>query len=70
MILEHSQKRRRISVIKYRLVVGGIGIVFDGNAVSEARRQFRLVVIESINARFTSARRSVALFKNYENIKE
>jgi hypothetical protein len=58
------------SVIKYRLVVGGVGIVYDGESKSEARLQFSRFVIQSKNPRSKSARRSVTLFKNYEIIKE
>jgi hypothetical protein len=57
-------------VIKYRLVVGGVGIVYDGESEREAKRQFNLFVIQSKDLRSKSARRSVTLFKNYEIIKE
>jgi hypothetical protein len=58
------------SVIKYRLVVGGVGIVYDGESEREARRQFNLLVTQSKELGSKSARRSVTLFKNYEIIKE
>ena len=58
------------SGIKYRLVVGGVGMVYDGESEREAKRQFNLFVIQSKDLRSKSARRSVTLFKNYEIIKE
>ena len=43
---------------QYRLVIGGVGIVYDGESRSEAQ------------TRFISTRRSVTLFKNYEILSE
>jgi hypothetical protein len=58
------------SVIKYRLVVGGVGIVYDGESEREAKRPFNLLVTQSKELGSKSARRSVTLFKNYQIIKE
>jgi hypothetical protein len=57
-------------VIKFRLVVGGAGIVHEGESMSEAKRLFRLFVIESKNAKSKSAGKSVTLFKDFVIIKE
>jgi hypothetical protein len=55
---------------QYRVVVGGVGIVYDGASVSESKRQFRLFVAKSKTAGFIAAGNSVTLFKNYGIIKE
>jgi hypothetical protein len=57
-------------MIKFTLVVGGVGIVHEGESVSEAKRLFTLFVIESKNAKSKSAGRPVTLFKNFVIIKE
>ena len=51
------------SVIRYRVVVGGVGIIFAGESLAEALRQFTLFAVRS-------ARKSVALFKDCDIIKE
>ena len=51
------------SAIRYRVVVGGVEVVFDGDFVAEARRQYRIFVIQS-------AGESVALFRNYDLIRQ
>jgi hypothetical protein len=56
--------------IRYRLIVTGIGIVYDGDSVSEARRQFRMFVVQSKTKDSNSARCSVILFKHYEIVWE
>jgi hypothetical protein len=63
-------KRRHILFVQYRVVVGGIGIVYDGESVLEAKRQFRLFIRKSKTAGSSSAGESVTLFKNYEIINE
>ena len=63
-------KRRHILFDKYRVVVGGIGIVYEGDSVSEAKRQFKLFTRKSKTAESSSAGESVTLFKNYEIINE
>jgi hypothetical protein len=52
-------------VIKYRLLVGGVGIAYEGDSESEGRRQFRLFMVESKNPRSRSGGESVTLFKNF-----
>jgi hypothetical protein len=52
-------------VIKYRLLVGGIGIAYEGGSESEGRRQFSLLVVESKTSRSRLAGESVTLFKNF-----
>ena len=59
-----------LALIKYRLVVGGLGKVYDGESTSEAMRRFRMFVVQSKTAGSGSAGESVTLFKNYEIIKE
>ena len=63
-------KRSHVLFDQYRVVVGTIGIVYDGDSVLEAKRQFRLFVRKSKTAGSSSARESVTLFKNYEIINE
>ena len=63
-------KRSHILFDQYRVVVGIIGIVYDGDSVLEAKRQFRLFVRKSKTAGSSSAGEAVTLFKNYEIINE
>jgi hypothetical protein len=53
-------------VIKYRLLVGGVGIAYEGESEAEGRRQFGLFVAESKTARSRSSGESVILFRNFE----
>ena len=53
-------------VIKYRLLVGGVGIAYEGESEAEGRRQFGLFVAESKAARSRSSGESVTLFRNFE----
>jgi hypothetical protein len=55
---------------KYKLVVGGIGMVFEGDSRSEANRWFRQFVLQSKEAKCQSAEESLTLFKNYNIIRE
>ena len=57
-------------VIKYSLVVGGRGMVFEGESMSEANRQFTLFVIQSKAKVVGSNGETVTLFKNYDIIRE
>jgi hypothetical protein len=57
-------------VIKYRLVVNGLGKVYDGASEEEAKRKFQLFVKQSKKRRSKSAPRLVTLFKNYEIVRE
>jgi len=63
-------KRRNILFDQYRVVVGGVGIIYDGDSVSEAKRQFKLFMDRAKTARSDSATEAVTLFKNYEIIRE
>jgi hypothetical protein len=56
-------------MIEYRLVVGVLGIIFDEDSASEAKRQFDLFVTQSKSARLED-RVLVTLFKNHEIIAE
>ena len=58
------------SVVKYRLIVGGIGIAYEGESESEAMRWFRHFVVQSQSEGSNSARESVKLFRNYEVIRD
>jgi hypothetical protein len=60
---QESHERMNFLVDQYRVVVGDIGIVYDGESMAEAKRHYRRCVIQS-------AGESVALFKNYEVIRE
>jgi len=53
-------------VIKYRLLVGGVGIAYEGESEAEGRRQFGLFMAESKTARSRSSGESVTLFRNFE----
>jgi hypothetical protein len=53
-------------VIKYRLLVGGVGIAYEGESESEATRQFGLFLVKSKTQRTGSTGKSVTLFKNYD----
>ena len=59
-------QRAAYSGDQYRLVVGRVGIVYDGKSKSEARRRFRLFVIQSQTTGSRYAGEPVTLFKNYE----
>ena len=63
-------RRRDILFDQYRVVVGGVGIVYDGDSASEAKRQFKMFMDKSKTARSGSAAEAVTLFKNYEIIRE
>jgi len=56
-------------VIKYRLLVGGVGIAYEGESEAEGRRQFRLFMAESKTARSRSSGESVTLFRNFEVVR-
>jgi hypothetical protein len=51
-------------VIKYRLLVGGLGIAYEGASETKAWRQFSLFVTESKIARSRSAGGCVTLFRD------
>jgi hypothetical protein len=56
-------------VIKYRLLVGGVGIAYEGESESEGRRQFGIYTAESRTARLSSAGESVTLFRNFKVVR-
>ena len=56
---------RHIQSDKYKLVVGGLGIVYGGASISEARRRFRQCVIHSQIAGTRYFGKPVTLFKDY-----
>jgi hypothetical protein len=56
-------------VMKYRLLVGGVGIAYEGQSESEGRRQFNVYMIESKDPRSLSAGEPVTLFKGFEVLK-
>jgi len=56
-------------VIKYRLLVGGVGIAYEGESEAEGRRQFGLFVAESKTGRSRSSGESVTLFRNFEVVR-
>jgi hypothetical protein len=53
-------------VIKYRLLVGGVGIAYEGESEVEGSRQFGLFMAQSKSTRSTSFGESVTLFRNFE----
>jgi hypothetical protein len=58
------------SAIRYRIVVGGLGIVFDGYSRLEANLQFSVFVARSEAAKSRLAAGSVLLFKDAEIVRE
>jgi hypothetical protein len=56
-------------VIKYRLLVGGVGIAYEGESEPEGRRQFGLYIAKSKTARSGSSGESVTLFRNFEVVR-
>jgi hypothetical protein len=52
-------------VIKYRLLVGGVGIAYEGESELEGRRQFNLFTAESKTPGSSSSGESVTLFRNF-----
>ena len=65
-----NERRNIQPVDQYRVVVGEVGIAFDGDSRSEATGQFDQFVIRSKTMRFAMAGKSIALFKDYEILKE
>jgi hypothetical protein len=55
---------------RYRTVVGGIGIVYDGLSSTEAYRKFNLFVAESETEGSAAAGKLVTVFKDYEIVRE
>jgi hypothetical protein len=53
-------------VIKYRLLVGGLGVAYEGASETEGWRQFSLFVTASKIARSRSAGECVTLFRDFE----
>jgi hypothetical protein len=53
-------------VIKYRLLVGGLGIAYEGQSEPDAKRRFTLFVMRSKNAESSSFGESVTLFRNFD----
>ncbi len=53
-------------VIKYRLLVGGVGIAYEGESESDAKRRFTLFVMQSKTGGSRSYRESVTLFRNFD----
>jgi hypothetical protein len=56
-------------VIKYRLLVGGVGIAYEGESESEGRRQFARYMAELKTARLRSPGESLTLFRNFEVVR-
>jgi hypothetical protein len=56
--------------IRYRLIVKGVGKVYDGDSGKEARRRFQPFVEKSKKRRSKVASRLITLFKNYQVIRE
>ena len=51
------------SIDQYRIVVGRVGMVFDGNGKSEANHQLTLFVMQSKDVKWQSVEEPVMLFK-------
>jgi hypothetical protein len=56
-------------VIKYRLLVGGVEISYEGRYGPEAARRFRMFAAQSKTAGSKSTGEPVTLFKNYEIVR-
>ena len=57
-------------MLKYQIVVAGIGIAYDGESALEANRQYTLLVNQSKAARSKHSGVRITLFKNYEILRE
>ena len=57
-------------MLKYQIVVAGVGIAYDGESASEANRQYTLLVNQSKAARSKYSGVRVTLFKEYEILRE
>ena len=57
-------------MLKYQIVVAGVGIAYDGESASEANRQFTQLVNQSKAARTKHSEVRVTLFKDYEVLRE
>jgi hypothetical protein len=69
-VRDDLEKGDTSSTIKYRLIVGGSGMVYEGKSKSEAKRRFKLFVIQSKTAGSGCSGEAIMLFKNYEKIEE
>ena len=56
-------------VIKYRLLVGGVGIAYEGESELEGKRQFGMFMAKSKTTRLRSSGESVTLFRNFEVVR-
>jgi hypothetical protein len=57
-------------VIKYKVVVRGNGVVYDGESMSEANRRFAIFVARSKKEADRSDPDTVTLFKNYQIVRQ
>ena len=57
-------------MIKYRIVVGGAGKVYDGESWVDARHRFKQFVALSKKRRSKANPRSITLFKDYEIVRQ
>jgi hypothetical protein len=58
------------SEVRYRVVVGGLGVVFDGYSSSEGQMQFQIFVGRSKAAKSRLTAGSVLLFQDEKVIRE
>jgi hypothetical protein len=58
------------SMMKYRLVITGRGLIYDGESATEANRQFAQVVTQSKTAGSRYFGERVTLFRDYEIMRE
>ena len=57
-------------VIKYRLLVGGVGIAYEGESELEGRRHFGMYMAEPKTAQRQPSGASVTLFRNLEVVRQ
>ena len=57
-------------VIKYKVVVRGNGVVYDGESMSEANRRFAIFVTRSKKEADRSDPDTDTLFKNYQIVRQ
>ena len=57
-------------VIKYRLLVGRVGIAYEGESELEGRRQFRMHMAKSKTAQHQSSGEAVTLFRNFDVVRQ
>jgi hypothetical protein len=69
---QHCQAKltKLVKVKNYQVVVGGIGVVYDGDSRAEAHRRFKLAILNSKKVADRMFGKAVTLFLKGSIIKE